>query len=160
MDSSQADRDAKTKSQQGVKVSEIFSEQAAQGKKNGSRAIGGWNAVTPGLRLALTLPCIILWIWSVSSASETFQEFEIELPFLSVLLIRTARFGMQFWPIGVLATGVFTVADFVFCLRLKSHPIRIVWEILTWSTPFFVILVTFIGILMPLMALMRNLAHF
>ena len=115
------------------------------------------HAITPILRAVVGVPLCVLWVLLVSYAASIFQEFDVELPGLSVIVLKTALFCAQMWPLGILSVAAFVATDFTICLVLKSHRVRVLWEGLAWTTPAVVLLVTLVGVVLPLISLVQNL---
>ena len=114
-------------------------------------------ALTPTLRLAIGIPVCVLWVLLVSHAATIFEEFDVELPGLSVLVLRAALYWARMWPLGIPLIAALVSVDFAICLIQKSRPIRVIWEVLAWLIPVVVLLVTLIAVVLPLLSLMQNL---
>jgi hypothetical protein len=115
------------------------------------------HALTPILRVVIGVPLCVLWVLGVAYAASVFEEFDFELPGLSVIVLRTAHFWARMWPLGILMITAVVVMDFTICLVLKSHRLRFIWEITTWIMPALALLATLVAVVLPLLSLVQNL---
>jgi hypothetical protein len=116
------------------------------------------HVLTPILRVVVGVPICVLWVLWVSHAARIFEEFDVELPGLSVFVLRAALYWARMWPLGIPLIAVLMTADFAICLILKSHRFRVIWEVLAWLTPVMVFLMTLVAVGLPLLSLVQNLS--